>query len=89
MTKPTVVLDCRHGQAMTAVTGPDSFRVIYHQPICPECGSDDIAVQDIELTDDSTETAYVCGSCGEAWPMACVTDWTLTNHDARPVSRHG
>jgi predicted RNA-binding Zn-ribbon protein involved in translation (DUF1610 family) len=72
---------------MTAITGPDSFRVIYHAPVCPECGSDDITTDDIDIADGTTETAYLCRDCGEAWPMACVTDWTLTNHP-RPVNHH-
>ena len=61
-----------------ARTGPDCFRVIPHQPVCPDCGSADIATEDIEMTDGTTETAYLCRACGEAWPVACVTDWTPT-----------
>ena len=60
-----------------ATTGPDSFRVIPHPAICPECGSTDIATEDVEMSDQTVETAYICRECGEAWPLACVTEWTL------------
>jgi hypothetical protein len=69
MPKPTVVLD--------------SFRVIQHPPLCPECQSDNITTEDVEIADGATETAYICRSCGEAWPVACVTDWTLTRQGGR------
>jgi predicted RNA-binding Zn-ribbon protein involved in translation (DUF1610 family) len=71
MPKPT-------GPAMTAVsTGPDSFRVIYHAPVCPACGSDHLRTEEVDITDGMTETAYLCRDCGEAWPIACVTDWSV------------
>jgi hypothetical protein len=57
--------------ATAASTG---FRVIYHEPICPDCGSFDITTEDVETTDDFTETAYLCRACGTAWPLACVSD---------------
>ena len=60
-----------------AATGPDTFRVITHAPICPACASQDIATDDIEMADGTTETAYLCRGCGEAWPIACVTEWSL------------
>ena len=50
------------------------FRVIYHPPICPDCGSDNITEQEIETTDGLTETALICGDCGAAWPVACVAE---------------
>jgi hypothetical protein len=58
-----------------AIPASVRFRVIYHEPICPECGSPDIATEDVETGDGITETAFVCTACGEAWPLACVTDW--------------
>jgi hypothetical protein len=52
-----------------------SFRVIYHEPVCPDCGSFDIEAADVETGDGLTETAHICRTCGTAWPLACVTDW--------------
>jgi hypothetical protein len=53
-----------------------SFRVIHHEPICPDCGSFDITEEDVETGDGVTETALICQDCGTAWPLACVTeDW--------------
>ncbi len=52
------------------------FRVIYHEPICPDCGSYDIEAAEVDTGDGLTETAHICTSCGTAWPLACVTDWT-------------
>lgn len=57
------------------------FRVIYHEPVCPDCGSFDITRDEVETGDGLTETAHICVDCGAAWPLACVTDWTAT---ARP-----
>ena len=54
------------------------FRVIYHEPVCPDCGSSDITEDEVETGDGLTETALTCRSCGTAWPVACVTDWTAT-----------
>jgi hypothetical protein len=51
------------------------FRVIYHEPICPECGSFDITEDEVETGDGLTETALTCRACGSCWPVACVTDW--------------
>ena len=51
------------------------FRVIYHEPICPDCGSFDITSDDVQTGDGLTETALTCRDCGTAWPLACVTDW--------------
>jgi hypothetical protein len=58
-----------------AILANPVFRVIYHEPICPECGSAAITTEDVETGDGITETAYLCTACGEAWPLACVTDW--------------
>ena len=55
----------------------NEFRVIHHEPVCPTCGSFDITTEEVDTGDGLTETAYICRACGEAWPVACVTDWTL------------
>ena len=34
-----------------------NFRVIYHQPVCPDCDSADISTEDIDTTDGLSETA--------------------------------
>jgi len=60
-----------------------SFRLIYHAPVCPDCGSDDISTEDVDTGDGLTETAHICQSCGTAWPVACISDWTTTE----PASR--
>jgi hypothetical protein len=52
------------------------FRVIYHEPVCPECGSFDITTAEVDTGDGLTETAHICAACGTAWPVACITDWT-------------
>jgi uncharacterized Zn finger protein len=57
----------------------DGFRVIYHEPICPDCGSFDITRTEVQVTEEFTETALECRDCGTAWPLACVTEW-----EARP-----
>jgi hypothetical protein len=51
-----------------------SFRVIYHESVCPDCGSSDISTEDVETTDGVCETAFVCGHCHLAWPLACISD---------------
>ena len=51
-----------------------SYRVIYHEPICPECGSFDITASEVATGGGFTETAHVCRDCGTAWPLACVTE---------------
>ena len=62
------------------------FRVIYHEPICPDCGSFDITDDEVDTGDGLTETALICRTCGTAWPMACVTDWTTPARAADPAS---
>ena len=52
------------------------FRVVYHPPLCPECGSTDVASQEVGTGDGITETALICRACGAAWPLACVCDWS-------------
>ena len=61
-----------------------SFRVIAHQPVCPDCGSTCIDSAEVETGDDLTETALTCRDCGTAWPLACVCEWTVTVHAADP-----
>jgi len=61
-----------------AIPSSARFRVIYHEPICPQCGSSAITTEEVETGDGYTETAYLCTACGEAWPLACVTDWAIT-----------
>ena len=51
-------------------------RVIYHPLVCPECGSDDITESEVETGDGITEIALTCRTCGTAWPVACVVDWS-------------
>jgi len=62
------------GSVATELGG--QFRVIPHEPICPECGSFDIVENDIDTGDGLIETALTCRACGTCWPVACVTDWT-------------
>jgi ribosomal protein S27AE len=52
----------------------NEFRVIYHEPICPDCGSFDIETAEVETGDGLTETAHICTACGAAWPLACVAE---------------
>lgn len=56
-----------------------SFRVIYHPPVCPDCGCGDITTEDVPTGDGLTETAYVCEHCHCAWPLACVSDFDTTS----------
>jgi hypothetical protein len=60
---------------MTRAPASDGFRVIYHEAICPDCGSFDITQTEVQTTDEFTETALTCQQCGTAWPIACVFDW--------------
>ena len=52
------------------------FRVLAHEPICPDCRSLDVTTQDVDTGDGLTETALICRQCGAAWPLCCVTEWT-------------
>jgi uncharacterized Zn finger protein len=61
---------------MAATAASDRFRVIYHEPICPDCGSFDIVAAEVTTTGEFTETALTCRACGTAWPLACVSDFT-------------
>jgi hypothetical protein len=68
-----------------AVPATTRFRVIRHAPICPRCGSSNITTDDIETTDGLAEEAFICLICGEAWPLACVTDWDTRNLNPEPT----
>ncbi len=50
------------------------FRVIPHEPVCPDCGSHNITTCDIDTTDGLSETALICAVCGAAWPVACIAE---------------
>ena len=50
------------------------FRVIFHESVCPDCGSRDITTSDIDTTDGLSETAHICTACGAAWPVACIAE---------------
>ena len=64
------------------------WRVIPHQRVCPDCGSTDIAENDIDTGDGLIETALTCRTCGTCWPIACVTDWTRILHPDQPDTAH-
>ena len=51
-----------------------SVRVIFHEPVCPDCGSSDIDTEELDITDGLTETAFICANCHLAWPLACISD---------------
>lgn len=51
-----------------------SLRVIFHEPVCPDCGSDSITTEEVDTGGGLTETALICGSCHLAWPVACISD---------------
>jgi hypothetical protein len=52
------------------------MRVVPHAPVCPECGSDEIITDPVDLGDGIAEIAYICELCGAAWPLACVCEWS-------------
>ena len=56
-------------------TASDGHRVVYHEPICPDCGSFDITEDEIDTGDGINELGLICEACGTAWPVACVVDW--------------
>ena len=53
----------------------DGHRVVYHEPICPDCGSFDITENEIDTGDGINELGLICEACGTAWPVACVVEW--------------
>ena len=66
----------------------NQFRVIYHEPVCPDCGSFDIESAEVETGDGLTETAHICQTCGTAWPLACISDWTTPAATPEPSPTH-
>lgn len=60
------------------------FRLVPHEPVCPDCGSFDVSVDEVDTGDGIAETAYICENpdCGCAWPLACICEWST--RDARP-----
>jgi len=54
----------------------NQFRVLFHTHVCPDCGSGDITEAEVDTGDGITEIALTCRSCGTAWPVACVVDWS-------------
>jgi hypothetical protein len=65
-----------------------SFRVIYHEPVCPDCGSDNTTTEDIDTTDGLTETAHICNDCGAAWPVACIAEHLRPETDGHQPAPH-
>ena len=53
----------------------DEHRVIYHEPICPDCGTFAVTQSEIRTADGFTETVYQCCRCGCIWPLACVVEY--------------
>lgn len=68
-----------HGPSYPAAR--PGLRVLPHEPVCPQCGSPDVSVGEVDTGDGIEETAYVCDNpdCGCAWPLACVCEWS-TSH---------
>ena len=52
------------------------LRVLFHEPICPDCGSFHITETEVTTGEGVTEIALTCHTCGTAWPVACVVDWS-------------
>ena len=63
------------GAPPLAVRAIPAWRVLYHEQVCPQCGSADIDEQEVETGDGITEIALICRPCGCAWPVACVVEW--------------
>jgi hypothetical protein len=51
------------------------YRVLFHEQVCPACGSTDIDEQEVQTGEGITEIALICLPCGCAWPVACVVEW--------------
>jgi hypothetical protein len=67
-----------HATARALATQAGEFRVVYHTPVCPDCGSHRVIAEEVETGDQITETALICRACGTAWPLACVCEWRAT-----------
>jgi hypothetical protein len=63
------------GASPPAVRAIPAWRVLYHEQVCPQCGSADIDQEEVETGDGITEIALICRPCGCAWPVACVVEW--------------
>ena len=55
-----------------APTASDGHRVIYHEPICPDCGSFDITENEVDTGDGISELGLTCEACGTAWPVGSI-----------------
>jgi hypothetical protein len=64
------------GAPSPPVRAVPAYRVLFHEQICPQCGSTDIDEEDVETGDGITEVALICTACGCAWPVACIVEWT-------------
>lgn len=74
-------------RAAPADPGARNHRVLYHPPVCPDCGSRNVIQADVDTGDGLTETALICRACGCAWPLACVTDWPAPTPAATRTKR--
>jgi hypothetical protein len=63
------------GAPPPAVRAIPAYRVLYHEQVCPACGSADIDQEEVETGDGITEIALICRPCGYVWPVACVVEW--------------
>jgi DNA-directed RNA polymerase subunit M/transcription elongation factor TFIIS len=63
-----------HGASRRA-SRTGELRVLPHEPVCPECGSFEVSIDQVDTGDGIEETAYICEPCGCAWPIACVCEW--------------
>jgi len=52
-----------------------AWRVLYHEQVCPHCGSTDIGQAEVQTGEGVTEIALICRPCGCAWPVACIVEW--------------
>ena len=64
------------GAPAPLVRAVPGYRVIFHPHVCPGCGSDDITEAEVDTGEGITEIALTCHTCGTAWPVACVVDWS-------------
>jgi hypothetical protein len=65
-----------HAPARPVTVTPE-LRVVRHVPVCPECRSESITIDQVAV-DGIEETAYICDNpdCGAVWPLACVCEWS-------------
>ena len=62
----------------------DGQWVLFHETVCPQCGSDNITEEEVDTGDGITEVALICHDCGTAWPVACIVDWDNRPGTGRP-----